>query len=581
MGPFRASPAAHRGAPSPLAGALGAFRGTFLAVACFSGVVNVLLLSGSLFMLQVYDRVLPSRSLPTLVALVALVALLYAFQGVFEVLRGRMLVRLGRALDERIAPAAYRATVQGGTRGPAGGGLRLLRDLDQLRGFLSGLGPSALFDLPWMPLYILLCFAFHPWIGAAALTGAVLLVALALAAELLGRKPAAAAGASGAERLARAESARRNAEAIHALGMLDRFVAAWGRPHRACLDAQQRAADIAGGLGACSRVLRMMLQSAVLAVGAWLVIRDEATAGIMIASSILTSRALAPVELAIAHWRGFLAARQSWARLAAALPAGAAPAPLPLPAPERSLAVDGLAVAPPGAADPVLRDVSFRLDAGDGLGIVGPSASGKSSLARALVGVWPAARGTVRLDDAALDQWAPERLGAHIGYLPQDIELFDGTVAENIARFDPAAEAEAILAAAREADVHEMILRLPDGYGTRIGEGGAALSAGQRQRIGLARALYGAPFLVVLDEPNSNLDADGDRALTQAILGVRRRGGIAVVIAHRRAALAGVDRVLALSHGRVRAFGPREEALRAVLRAPGETAPREIAGAAE
>jgi ATP-binding cassette subfamily C protein len=286
----------------------------------------------------------------------------------------------------------------------------------------------------------------------------------------------------------------------------------------------------------------------------------------MIAASIITARALAPVELAIAHWRGFLAARQSWTRLSYALARLPRTDPVPLPKPERTLDLESVSVAPPGHAELVVYDVTLRLVAGQGLGVIGPSAAGKSSLARAIVGVWPAARGKIRLDDGALDQWTPARLGPHVGYLPQDIELFDGTIAENIARFQPDADPQAIFAAARAANVHEMVLRLPDGYDTRIGEAGAALSAGQRQRVGLARALYGDPFLVVLDEPNSNLDAEGDQALTEAILAVRRRGGIVVVIAHRAAALAGVDLVLALAGGHIQAFGQKEETLRQVLK---------------
>jgi ATP-binding cassette subfamily C protein len=323
----------------------------------------------------------------------------------------------------------------------------------------------------------------------------------------------------------------------------------------------------------------MMLQSAVLAVGAWLVINDEATAGIMIAASIITARALAPVELAIAHWRGFLAARYSWARLSQTLARLPRTEPVPLPKPKETLTLESVSVAPPGQAEMVVYDVNLQLKAGQGLGIIGPSAAGKSSLARAIVGVWPVVRGKVRVDDAALDQWSPTRLGAHVGYLPQDIELFDGTIAENIARFDPDADPNAIFAAAQTANVHEMILRLPGGYDTRIGEAGAALSAGQRQRIGLARALFGDPFLVVLDEPNSNLDAEGDQALTEAILNVRRRGGIVVVVAHRASALAAVDLVLALSNGHIQAFGQKEETLRQVLKPRAE--PLKVVGQAQ
>ncbi len=324
-----------------------------------------------------------------------------------------------------------------------------------------------------------------------------------------------------------------------------------------------------GGLGAISKVLRMLLQSAVLGVGAYLVIIEQATAGIIIASSILTSRALAPVELAIANWKGFIAARQSWRRLNdlfTLMPIDKER--LALPRPRGSLVAEHVSGAPPGVAKLVVQDIAFTLKAGQGLGIIGPSASGKSSLARLIVGVWQPARGKVRLDGAALEQWSPEALGAHVGYLPQTVELFAGTVAQNIGRFDEAAAAEEIIKAAKTAGVHELILRLPDGYETEIGENGAALSAGQRQRVALARALYGDPFLVVLDEPNSNLDAEGETALTQALLAVRARGGIAVVIAHRPSALAGVDLVLVMNEGKPQMIGPKDEVLMKVTRPP-------------
>jgi len=333
------------------------------------------------------------------------------------------------------------------------------------------------------------------------------------------------------------------------------------------MDSQERASDVAANLGAVSRVLRMLLQSAVLAVGAYLVIHQEASAGVIIASSILTSRALAPIELAIAHWKHFLSFRQSWSRLAKLLGQFAAgQAPMELPAPCQSLVVEAVCVTPPGVQALVVRDAAFRLEAGQALGMIGPSGSGKSSLARALVGVWQQVRGKIRLDGAALEQWPTDELGRQIGYLPQDVELFEGSVAENICRFETTPDPQAVIAAAVAADVHDLILRLPDGYETRIGEGGMALSAGQRQRVALARALYRDPFLVVLDEPNSNLDAEGEQALTKAIAGVRKRNGIVIVIAHRAAALVAVDLVMAMANGQVQAFGPKEDVLRKVLR---------------
>ncbi|MPZ35432.1 MAG: type I secretion system permease/ATPase [Rhodospirillales bacterium] len=552
---------------SPIAAALAACRGGFLAVALFSGVLTVLVLTGSLFMLQIYDRVLPSRSVPTLVALVVLVAALYSFQGVLDAIRGRMLVRVGAALDKEAGGHTYEAVVQLPLRTRSDSdGLQPVRDLDQLRSFLSSTGPTALFDLPWIPLYLGLCFIFHVWIGVTALVGASLLVALTLLTEALTRAPARTAVGFGASRLALAGASRRNAEVLQAMGMAGRLAARWTEVNGRYVGAHQQASDVAVGLGAATRALRMMLQSAVLAVGAYLVIHQEATAGIIIASSILMTRALAPVELAVANWKSFIAARESRRRLSDLLTAfGHQEAAMPLPPPNESFSVETISVVPPGLHKPVVADVTFQLRSGQGLGIIGPSASGKSSLARALVGIWRPARGKIRLDGAALEQWVPEELGRHIGYLPQDVELFDGTVAENIARFEPEPDSQAIIAAARAAGVHELILRLPDGYGSKIGESGMALSAGQRQRIALARALYGDPFLVVLDEPNANLDAEGEEALTQAILAVRQHGGIVIVVAHRRGALVGVDQVLAMANGQACAFGPKQEVLRKVL----------------
>lgn len=564
-----------------------------MGVGFLSGTVSVLYLTGSFYMLEVYDRVLPSRSVPTLVGLSIIVAGLYAFQGVLDLLRGRILARIGASLDEAMHGRVYDALVRIPLKARAqGDGLQPLRDLDQVRGFLASPGPTALFDLPWIPLYVAICFAFHFWIGITAVIGAVLLIALTLLTETLTRGPAKAAVAGAMARNGLADASRRNAEVVHAMGMGGRLGDRWSAANARYMANQQRTSDVAGGLGAISKVLRMLLQSAVLGIGAYLVINQQATAGIIIASSILTSRALAPVELAIAHWKGFVAARQSWARLnelLAAFPDREAPLSLPRPAAE--LSVEGASVAAPGTQRIVAQDATFALKAGSALGVIGPSASGKSSLARLLVGVWRPVRGKIRLDGAALEQWDAEALGQHIGYLPQDVELFAGTVADNIARFAPEPDPDEIIAAAQAARVHELILRLPDGYETQIGEGGTSLSAGQRQRIALARALYGEPFLVVLDEPNSNLDAAGEQALTQAILGIRARGGIAVVIAHRPSALAACDLVLVMADGRMQAFGPKDEVLKKVLQpapapdpaartAPGRPAYPGAAGAA-
>ena len=480
---------------------------------------------------------------------------------------------LDETLSGRVYDTLVRLPLRGGIRSD---GAQPLRDLDAIRSYLSSLGPVALFDLPWIPLYLAICFAFHPLIGYTALGGAVVLVALTLATDVLMRAPTRAATVAATVRNSLAETSRRNAEALTAMGMVARIAGRWGVANRDYMRSQRLASDIGGGLGATSKVLRMVLQSAVLGVGGYLVINQQATAGIIIAGSILSARALAPVDLAIAHWKGFIAARQSWhrlSRLLAALPAQKAR--MSLQAPHRHLVVEGASCAPPGTQKIVVQDVGFKLEAGDGLGIIGPSGSGKSSLARLLVGVWQPVRGKVRLDGAALDQWSTDALGHHIGYLPQDVELLAGTVAENIARFEERPDSDAIIAAARAVGVHDMIVNLPDGYDTPVGEHGAGLSAGQAQRVALARAVYRDPFLVVLDEPNSNLDSEGDEALTRAILSVRERKGIVIVIAHRPSAIAGVDQILVLNQGSVQAFGPKDEVLAKVLRRP-VSAPRPL-----
>jgi PrtD family type I secretion system ABC transporter len=543
--------------------ALRACRGAFLALAFVSAVINVLYLTGSVYMLEVYDRVLASRSVPTLVAISILAAALYGFQAALDVLRGRVLTRVGNAVDNGVSERVHDVIVRTPLRRRVGGdGLQPLRDLDQVRGFLASGGPTALFDLPWLPFYLGICFLFHFWIGMTALIGALVLIAVTILTDVMTRSPARETVSHGAVRFALAEQARRNAEALHALGMAGRIATRWSAANAAYLSSQTQAADVTSSFGALGKVLRMMLQSAVLGVGAYLVILQEASAGVIIAGSILSARALAPAELAIANWKGFVAARQSWRRLEELLESlPPQPALVALPAPGAAVSVETLGVAPPGSLALTLADVTFSLKAGQGLGVIGPSGAGKSTLARALVGVWAPVRGHVRLDGAALDQWTPDALGAHLGYLPQDVELLEGTIAENIARFRPDAPASAIIAAAKAADVHDLILRQPAGYDTRLGEGGIGLSAGQRQRIGLARALFGDPFLVVLDEPNSNLDAEGDAALTRAIAGVRRRGGVAIVIAHRPSALAAVDMALLLVDGTQRAFGPKEAIL--------------------
>jgi ATP-binding cassette subfamily C protein len=438
------------------------------------------------------------------------------------------------------------------------------------------MGPSAFFDLPWLPLYLAICFAFHVMLGVTALVGAIILVSLTVVTEYLSRQPARAAIGLAARRNDLAAASRRNAEVMVAMGMAGRLGKRWSEANARYLAGNQNASDVSGGLGAIAKVLRMMLQSAVLGVGAYLVIHQEATAGIIIAGSILSARALAPVDLAIAHWKTFVAARQSWHRLNRLLdqmPPRSTPTQLQTPT--SRLSVEAVSMVAPGDQRPIIHDVTFALVAGQGLGVIGPSGSGKSSLIRALVGVWTPARGKVRLDGAALDQWSSDALGRHIGYLPQDVELFTGTVAQNISRFDPEARSDDIIAAAKEAGVHEMIIKMRDGYNTEVGEQGSALSAGQAQRVALARALYGDPFLVVLDEPNSNLDTEGDEALTRAVRAARERGAVVVVVAHRPIGIEGVDQILVLKDGRMQAFGPKEQVLAQVLQ-PRVAAPAPI-----
>jgi ATP-binding cassette subfamily C protein len=562
---------------SELGEALRACRSAFVGVGIMSCMINLLYLTGSLFMLEIYDRVLPSRSVPTLVGLIILAGGLYAAQGALDLIRGRILGRIGTSLDEALNTRVFDLVVRlpliiGGRNE----GLQPLRDLDNVRAFLGSMGPGAFFDLPWLPFYLAICFAFHPLIGVTALVGAIILVTLTILTEFLSRTPAREAMGLAARRNDLAASSRRNAEVMVAMGMAGRLTRRWSEANQIYLDGNQRASDVAGGLGAVAKVLRMMLQSAVLAVGAYLVIHQEATAGIIIAGSILSARALAPVDLAIAHWRSFVAARQSWHRLNRLLESVPARAvPTLLQSPSSRLSVEAVTIVPPGDQRVVVQDVTFSLSAGNGLGVIGPSGSGKSSLIRALVGVWQPARGKVRIDGAALDQWSPDVLGRHIGYLPQDVELFAGTVAQNICRFDPAAPSEAIIAAAKEAGVHEMIIKMREGYDTAVGEQGAALSAGQAQRVALARALYGNPFLIVLDEPNSNLDTEGDEALTRAIRSARERGAIVVVVAHRPIGIEAVDQLLVLRDGRMQAFGSKETVLGQVLQ-PRVAAPAPI-----
>ena len=533
-----------------------------VGVAVFSGVVNLLTLSGSLYMLQVYDRVIPSRNIATLVGLSLIVLLAYAMQGYFDALRTRMLSRIGTLFDAGLQEPIHVALATLPLRGVRPLlAQQPLRDLDQIRAFLSGIGPTAFLDMPWIPIFLIGLFLFHPAIGMTAIIGVAAIVAMTLVTERQSRCAARFAMESSAQRQVLADATRQNAEVIRALGMTCRLTARWSHANERFLDENVRATDVHANLGAGAKMLRYALQSAILGTGAYLVVIGQASGGVMIASSIMMGRALAPIEVALSTWKQLAAARQGVARLREILKTTAA-ASVPsmiLPRPRRELSVRDLTVAAPGTERTIIANVSFTLKAGMGLALLGASASGKTSLTKALVGIWPAIGGAVRLDGAALHQWNHDDLGRHIGYLPQDVALFDGTVAENIARFDDGAGSDPILQAARLAGAHDMIVRLPEGYSTRIGEGGMSLSAGQRQRLGLARAVFGGPFLVVLDEPNANLDADGEAALTRAIEDLRKDGCIVIVVSHRPSSLSALNTAAVMYDGKMIAFGPREE----------------------
>ena len=550
-------------ARSELSAALWSCKGAIVGVAGFSAIINILMLTGAFYMLQVYDRVLTSGSLPTLVALSVLAVFLLLMMGVLDMIRARILVRVGGALDQDLGRRVFNSIATRPLRsGRHGDGLQPMRDLDTIRTFIGSPGPPAFFDMPWMPVYIGIIFLFHPVLGIAAIVGALILIALTATTEAMTRDRSAKAAGYGQMRNTLANAGWRNAEVVTALGMRKRIGDLWRSANNEFVGSHRGVTDVSGSIGAISRSLRMVLQSAMLGIGAYLVIQEEASPGIIIAGAILAGRALAPVDQAIAQWRGFVSARQSWKRLGsllAELPE--TPEPMALPSPFKSLSVEKVGAVAPGKTTQILHNISFSVKMGHILGIIGPSASGKSSLARLLVGAWKPAGGRVCLDGASLEQWSPEALGPHIGYLPQDVELFAGTVGQNIARFDPDASPEAIVAAARAAGTHEMITTLAEGYDTDIGEQGQDLSAGQRQRVALARALYGDPFLIVLDEPNSNLDAEGEAALMRALMAVRMRGGIVILIAHRAGTLTSVDSLLVLAQGRVVQHGPRDTVL--------------------
>ena len=547
-----------------VAAALSECRRAFMTVGLFSGVVNLLMLAGPLYMLQIYDRVLSSRNVPTLVALSIFLVIAYGFQAGLEVIRSRLVVRIASLLDARLGITVHDAVIRLAIQNrSAAEAHQPLRDLDQIRTFLTSPGPIAIVDLPWAPVFLAICFLIHPWLGIMAFAGGIILLVLTILTERRSRAPTQAMAQDAGLRAAVAELARRSSETVVAMGMASTLAARWQHVNDRYIAAAARASDVVGSYGSLSKILRLLLQSGMLGLGAYLVIRQELTAGAMIAASIMMGRALAPIEIAIANWRSLTAARLSMHRLSAVLAqVPSSRSSLALPKPVRSLDVEHVAVAAPNARAAIVADVHFQLVAGETLGVIGPSGAGKTSLVRNLIGVWQPPRGKVSLDGAALDQWDEEALGRHVGFVSQGVEFFDGTLAENVARMSVEPDTEAVLAAGRAAGAHDMILRLPAGYDTKIGEAAAALSAGQRQRIALARALYGDPFLVVLDEPNSNLDSDGDAALENAIRDLKARGAITIIVSHRAAVLNQCDKVLVLANGAQQAFGPRDSILR-------------------
>lgn len=548
--------------------ALRASKGAFIGVGLFSAVVNILMLTGPLFMLQVYDRVLGSRSSATLLVLFAIVAFLFVLMGLLDHYRGRVLSRIGAgfqsALDRQVFNVVLRQAEYPTLRErPAGA----LRDLASIQTALASPGMGAVFDLPWTPLFIAVLFLFHPWLGWFAVAGGAVVLLLALLNQGRSKGPQAKAAGLAAQAEAHTEATRKAIETVRGLGMARAMTQTWHTARDAALETAMTASDTRGALTAATKATRLLLQSAILGLGGYLVLRGELTAGAMIAGSILLGRALAPVEQVVGHWPMFQKAMTAWgelSKLLVALPVEREKTELPRP--KARLDVRDLAVVPLGGTAPVLQGISLSAEPGDAIAVIGPSASGKSSLARALVGLWPPARGEVRLDGADLHQYDRDQLGRYLGYLPQEVVLFSGSVAQNIARFEEDASSEAIIKAATLAGAHDLILGLPEGYDTVITEGGGRLSGGQRQRIGLARAFFGDPEVLVLDEPNASLDDPGSKALNQAIANARDAKKVVLVMSHRPSALAECTKVLILDGGQMRAFGPRDEVLNRFVR---------------
>jgi ATP-binding cassette subfamily C protein len=548
-----------------LRGAMGQCRWHFVAVAIFSVFVNLLMLTGPLFMLQIYDRVLSSRSEETLVALLILVTGLFAMMGLLEFIRGRVLARAGARfqglLDSRVMTAVLRRSVAPGERARPN---TASRDLESVRQLLAGPAPFALFDMPWAPIFIAVIFLFHPVLGWLSVVGAVVLVTITILNQIRSREPAAESQRASNEAENLGEALRQNAEAVQGLGMRAAGLSRWGKMRQEALARQIVASDRTASYSAASKSLRFYLQSLMLAAGAWLVLQQEISAGMMIAASIMLGRALAPVEQAIGQWSLAQRAARGWNALRDLLektPQEIDKTALPLP--KGFLDVQGITVAAPGDNVPVLRAISFKVKPGSALGVIGPSGAGKTTLAKVLTGIWRPAAGKVRIDGAALDQWPEDEIGRHIGYLPQEIGLMTGSVADNIARMSENRDDAEVVAAAKRAGAHELLLALPQGYDTQIGAGGQRLSGGQRQRVALARALYGDPPLLVLDEPNANLDAPGEQALVDSIRDAKGRGKTVIIMAHRPSAIAACDLLLMVDKGVQVDFGPRDEVLKA------------------
>ncbi len=551
-------------------------RPFFLYAGLFSLAINLLLLAPTLYMLQVFDRVLASRSEETLVVLTVAVAIALFAMSLLEALRSRLLSAAGAALDRKLGPPVLEGLLAQAAKAGGADYVHGLRDVGTLRGVLTGQGVLSLFDVPWLPLFLLIIFLFHPLLGVVAVAGALIMGLLAIMNERMTREPLERAQVQ-ARRAGRLIDANlRNAEVTAALGMLPAVTRHWMAMNDTALRTQMQATNLGGSFTAATKFMRQFIQIAMLAMGAWLVVDQHVTSGIMIAGTILLSRALAPVESLIASWRGLVEARSAWARLSKLLENESSAIATKLPEPKGALKVERAVFGVKGLERPILRGVSFELAAGETLGIIGPSASGKSTLARLIVGVWRPASGTVRLDGADVAAWPRAELGPYIGYVPQDVELFGGTVAQNIARMGEP-DATRVVQAAQRAQVHELILRLPKGYDSEIGDGGASLSPGQRQRIALARALYGDPRLVVLDEPNANLDREGEEGLMQALQRLRAAAVTVVIIAHRPSLLVSADKLLVLRDGAVDLFGARAEVLARVTRPAPALVTREVA----